>query len=405
MTDLTAPADPTAVNGTFPADDAAGQTLAAIAESEKISADEIALYDRQIRLWGVKAQEKIRTANILLVSIKGLANEIAKNLVLAGIGSITLADHENVTEDDLGAQFFISDADVGKNRAEAAAPQVQKLNPRVRVNVHTSPISAETEASFYSQFDVTIATDLDFGTTNTLNLCARLANRPFYAGASHGLYGYIFADLIKHKYVVEREMSNKTTQVGPESSTRSVLETSSKKENGKSVETVTKQEIYSPIMAIKDSPLPPEIAGNHRRLKKVHPLLTCVRALWEYQFQAHGVFPSHDPQQLQLFTMMATEKHKLHLLPSNTLTAEFLRSFLQNLGSELAPVTAFLGGQLAQDVINVLGQREQPIQNLMLFDGEESAGPVYALHPIFVDNPITALPSIPMPVEAISIDD
>lgn len=250
-----------------------------------------------------------------------------------------------------------------------------------------------------------ICTDLDFNSTNTLNLCARLANRPFYAGASHGLYGYIFADLIKHKFVVEREVSNKTTQVGPESSTRSVLEASSKKENGKSVETVTKQEIYSPIMAIKDSPLPPEIAGNHRRLKKVHPLLTCVRALWEYQFKAQGIFPSHDPQQLQLFTMMATEKHKLHMLPSNTLTAEFLRSFLQNIGSELAPVTAFLGGQLAQDVINVLGQREQPIQNLMLFDGEESAGPVFALHPIFVDNPIAALPSIPMPVEAISIDD
>ncbi|KAJ4379198.1 E1 ubiquitin-activating protein aos1 [Didymella sp. IMI 355093] len=405
MTDLTAPADAKAINGTFPAEDAAGQTLAAIAESEKISADEIALYDRQIRLWGVKAQEKIRTANILLVSIKALANEIAKNLVLAGIGSITLADHENVTEDDLGAQFFISDADVGKNRAEAAAPQVQKLNPRVQVNTYTNPINTETDASFYSRFDVIIATDIDFNATNTLNLCARLANRPFYAGASHGLYGYIFADLIKHKYVVEREMSNKTTQVGPESSTRSVIEASSKKDNGKSVETVTKQEIYSPIMAIKDSPLPPEIAGNQRRLKKVHPLLTCVRALWEYQFQAQGLYPSHDPQQLQLFTMMATEKHKLHLLPSNTLTAEFLRSFLQNLGSEIAPVTAFLGGQLAQDVINVLGQREQPIQNLMLFDGEESAGPVYALHPIFVDNPITALPSIPMPVEAISIDD
>ncbi|KAJ4353149.1 E1 ubiquitin-activating protein aos1 [Ascochyta clinopodiicola] len=405
MTDLTAPTDAGAVNGTFPANDAAGQTVAAIAESEKISADEIALYDRQIRLWGVKAQEKIRTANILLVSIKALANEIAKNLVLAGIGSITLADHESVTEDDLGAQFFVTDSDVGKNRAEAAAPRVQKLNPRVKVNVYAGDIRTETEASFYANFDVIIATDLDFNSTNTLNLCARLANRPFYAGASHGLYGYIFADLIKHKFVVEREVSNKTTQVGPESSTRSVLETSSKKENGKSLETVTKQEIYSPIMAIKDSPLPPEIAGNHRKLKKVHPLLTCVRALWEYQFQAHGVYPSHESRQLQLFTMMATEKHKLHLLPSSTLTAEFLRSFLQNLGSELAPVTAFLGGQLAQDVINVLGQREQPIQNLMLFDGEESAGPVYTLHPIFADNPITALPSIPMPVEAISIDD
>jgi ubiquitin-like 1-activating enzyme E1 A len=60
-------------------------------------------------------RDRIRTANILLVSIKALANEIAKNLVLAGIGSITLADHEVVTEEDLGAQFFISDADVGKN--------------------------------------------------------------------------------------------------------------------------------------------------------------------------------------------------------------------------------------------------------------------------------------------------
>lgn len=38
MTDLVAPAEPAAVNGTFPADDAAGQTLAAMAESEKISA-------------------------------------------------------------------------------------------------------------------------------------------------------------------------------------------------------------------------------------------------------------------------------------------------------------------------------------------------------------------------------
>lgn len=70
------------------------------------------------------------------------------------------------------------------------------------------------------------------------------------------------------------------------------------------------------------------------------------------------------------------------MLPPDTLRSEFLRSFLQNIGSEIAPVTAFLGGQLAQDVINVLGQREQPIQNFLLFDGEESNGPVYALHPM-----------------------
>jgi hypothetical protein len=58
---------------------------------------------------------------------------------------------------------------------------------------------------------------------------------------------------------------------------------------------------------------------------------------------------------------------------------------VQNIAAELAPVTAWLGGQLAQDVINVLGKREQPIQNMVLFDGEDFSAPIYALHPIFDD--------------------
>lgn len=45
--------------------------------------------------------------------MKALANEIAKNLVLAGIGSMTIQDDQLVTEDDLGAQFFIEEQHVG----------------------------------------------------------------------------------------------------------------------------------------------------------------------------------------------------------------------------------------------------------------------------------------------------
>ncbi|KAF2012772.1 hypothetical protein BU24DRAFT_374542 [Aaosphaeria arxii CBS 175.79] len=377
---------------TFPASDAAGQTVAAIAQADTISADEIALYDRQIRLWGVQAQERIRTANVLLVSIKALANEVAKNLVLAGIGSITLADHEVVTEDDLGAQFFVSEADVGKNRAEASAPQIQKLNPRVKVNVITRDIKQEQDVNFYAAFDVIIATDLDFLSLSSLDSGARLAQRPFYAGGAHGFYGFIFADLGQHDFVVEREKSNRPTVAGPETTTRSVLGSTTKKENGKVIEMVTKRELYTPLLLANTSPLPPDMMKSIRKLRKVHPLLTCIRTLWDYQRNGHGYLPTHAHSDLQLFTQLATEKHKELLLPPETLKAEFLRSFLQNLGSEIAPVTAFLGGQLAQDVINVLGKREQPIQNLMLFDGEESVGPIYSLHPIFEDGPVVPLP-------------
>ena len=61
------------------------------------------------------ASVRLRTANILLIGIKALGNEIAKNLVLAGIGSLTVVDDQVVTEDDLGAQFFITEQHIGMN--------------------------------------------------------------------------------------------------------------------------------------------------------------------------------------------------------------------------------------------------------------------------------------------------
>jgi ubiquitin-like 1-activating enzyme E1 A len=79
-----------------------------------LSADDFALYDRQIRLWGAQAQERIRNAHILLVSLRALGTEISKNLTLAGISSLTIVDDEPVTEEDLGSCYFLRDEDVGK---------------------------------------------------------------------------------------------------------------------------------------------------------------------------------------------------------------------------------------------------------------------------------------------------
>ena len=60
-------------------------------------------------------QNRLRSASILLIGMKALANEIAKNLVLAGIGSLTIVDDQVITEEDLGSQFFISELHVGMN--------------------------------------------------------------------------------------------------------------------------------------------------------------------------------------------------------------------------------------------------------------------------------------------------
>jgi ubiquitin-like 1-activating enzyme E1 A len=361
-----------------------GETAGVLAASSGapsgISADEIALYDRQIRLWGVQAQEKIRSASILLITLSALSNEIVKNLVLAGIKSITIVDHALVTEADLGAQFFISQSDIGLNRAEAAAPQIRKLNPRVQVVVDTQDIRNKGP-DYFGGFDVVIATDLHPDALNIINTATRLNHKPFYAAGVHGFYGFIFSDLIQHEYVIEREKGNRETLLQAETRTRSVVDVKTKREGGKLIEMVKKRELYSTWFLASDAAsLPAEYLKSRRRLKAVTPILSCLRALWEFLQLQDGRLPK-TTEDLKLFTVIATQKHKALGLPDETLKSEVLRKFLQNLGSEIAPVTAVLGGQLAQDVINVLGARQQPIQNMVLFDGDTMEAPMYALHP------------------------
>ena len=63
----------------------------------------------------MEAQNAIRNAKILLVTVKALGNEIAKNLVLAGVNSLAISDLSPVAIDDLGAQFFLVEEDIGRN--------------------------------------------------------------------------------------------------------------------------------------------------------------------------------------------------------------------------------------------------------------------------------------------------
>jgi ubiquitin-like 1-activating enzyme E1 A len=326
--------------------------------------------------------------------MKALGNEIVKNLVLAGVGSLTILDHELVTEDDLCSQFLVSEEDLGKNRAEAALPQAQKLNPRVQLFVDTAPVVSK-RPEYFSSFDVTIVTGQHIDIASNINTSCRLYGRKFYSADTHGMYGYIFADLVSHQFVIEREKGNITTKVGrdPKSTTASVISVTEKRDNNKVIEVVMKSEEYSLFLLANSSPLPAAIAKNRRSRMKVRPLLSCLRALFDFERLSGGRLPGHNRADLELFTKLANEKHLELELPMETLSSNFLRSFLQNLGSELSPVVAYLGGNLAQDVINVLGQREQPLQNLLLFDGEEFLGPVYSMHPMNDENLMAATQS------------
>lgn len=90
-----------------------------------------------------------------MVNADATASETLKNLVLPGLGKFTVVDPATVTQDDLSGNFFLTESDIGKGRAEALARNLLELNPDVVGNwVQEQAHSLSPE--FWDQFDIVI---------------------------------------------------------------------------------------------------------------------------------------------------------------------------------------------------------------------------------------------------------
>eukprot|EP01133_Synstelium_polycarpum_P005912 gene5912-6843_t len=92
------------------------------------------LYSRQRYVLGDFAMSKLSKGDVFLSGLGGVGVEIAKNLVLAGLKSLTLHDVKTASVDDLSTQFYIDEnQDIGRNRAAVSHPKLSELNPYVKV--------------------------------------------------------------------------------------------------------------------------------------------------------------------------------------------------------------------------------------------------------------------------------
>ena len=101
------------------------------------------LYSRQLYVLGHQAMKKMANSNVLICGLQGLGAEIAKNVILGGVKSVTLHDTESVLISDLSSHFYFTEADIGKNRAEVSLPKLAELNNYVAVSSSTVPIDAD----------------------------------------------------------------------------------------------------------------------------------------------------------------------------------------------------------------------------------------------------------------------
>jgi ubiquitin-activating enzyme E1 len=83
------------------------------------------LYSRQIGTYGMEAMGKLIQMKVFIHGLRGVGIEVAKNMLLAGPGHVTIHDDEKVRIEDLGSNFYLEPSDVGvKTRAEAVVSKL-----------------------------------------------------------------------------------------------------------------------------------------------------------------------------------------------------------------------------------------------------------------------------------------
>lgn len=125
-------------------------------------------------------------------------------MVLPGIGKFTILDNLNVETSDLGNNFFVTSNDLGRPRAEVVKDLIIEMNPEDCIGSCRcdDPVDViQNEPSFFNDFTLIIATQLDASTILTLSQICLKANIPLVIVRSYGYIGYLRLQLKEHEIV------------------------------------------------------------------------------------------------------------------------------------------------------------------------------------------------------------
>lgn len=148
------------------------------------------LYSRQLYVLGHEAMRRMAISDVLISGINGLGVEIAKNVILAGVKSVTLHDEQNCSLADLSSQFYLNESSIGQNRAEASCNHLSELNQYVPTKAYTGKLTEE----FLQKFRVVVLTLNDEIEQKRIAKITRKYNIALVVAVTSGLFGQIFCD-------------------------------------------------------------------------------------------------------------------------------------------------------------------------------------------------------------------
>ncbi|CAH2242282.1 jg25203 [Pararge aegeria aegeria] len=325
----------------------------------ELSEAEAEQYDRQIRLWGLESQKRIRSSKVLIIGLSGLGAEIAKNIILSGVKSVCLLDNEKLKETDLHSQFLAPSDKIGENRAETSLQRARALNPMVEVTAETKAVEALPD-SYFGTFDVVCATGLKQEQLERINNICRDKTNKFLCGDVWGMFGYMFADLFDHEYS-EEIVQHKAVKRGPDDSEKNARETVTIN--------VKRRAIYVPLQnALSADWTKPELRS---RLRRGDPSYFVMKILLRFRDEYNrNPDPAKRKSDTEILLRMRDELVKELNLPVGFVSD----AILTDVFGIVAGAAAVVGGVIGQEVVKAVSQREPPHNNMFFFNPVKCVG-------------------------------
>lgn len=155
------------------------------------------LYSRQLYVLGHDAMRRMARSDVLISGLGGLGVEVAKNVILGGVKSVTLHDDAICNVNDLSAQFYCSENDIGKNRAEACLKQLSELNMYVPTKTYTGPLNED----FIKNFRVVVLTESSLEELYRISQLTHDNDIALIVASTRGVFAQIFCDF-GHSFTV-----------------------------------------------------------------------------------------------------------------------------------------------------------------------------------------------------------
>ena len=148
--------------------------------------DQLLRYSRHILLneLGIEGQERILAAHALVIGAGGLGSPVALYLASAGVGRITLVDHDKVDATNLQRQIAHTLERVGQLKVDSAQAAILAINPDVKVSALAERADAALLDRLVAQADVVLDCCDNFATRQAVNLACMRHGKPLVSGAA-----------------------------------------------------------------------------------------------------------------------------------------------------------------------------------------------------------------------------